>query len=506
MRTDQRTWDLEADVVVVGFGDAGSAAALEALAAGAEVVVLEKAPEEHAGGNSRVSGQIWFKNDDVERSKVYLRSLCGDRPIPEAIVEVWATETAANTAWIEALGGQHMLMDYHREPEFPELEGSDCYGGYLHLEPTWGHSRLYQLLSSAAKERGARVLYATPAARLAVDDDGSVVGVEAQSADGPLGIRARRAVVLTSGGFEANAEMIRDHLGLPATGVPWGSPHNTGDGHRMAQKIGAGLWHMGNYAPSLGLRAPGHDAGFPVSFARTPRGPWSGHLSDRDDANDSATVSGGYVFVGLDGLRFANETLRTGHGHGLVHGQYELFPRAPMYVVFDDRARRAGPLAPTIDAWPHGWNQIVEGYRWSDDNAAELEKGWFVSAETVEELAAAMDVPPARLTETIEEWNAACGAGKDDLGRDPSTLVPIDQPPYYAFYTGPNMLYTCGGPRRNERAQVLDAFGEVIPRLYCAGELSSTYSGCMDGGMMIADALAFGRVAGRNAAAEQPPS
>ena len=217
-------WDTEADVVVVGFGAAGSTCAIEARAAGSTVCVLEKAPSEHAGGNSRVSGQIWFKNNDVERSKVYLRSLCGDRPIPEPIVHAWAVETSRNSEWIGHLGGQYALMDYHHEPEFPELEGSDCYGGYLHIAPTWGHSRLYSLLSRVAVERGAEVLYETRAARLITDPNTTrIIGVDAFRAGRPFRVSARRGVVLASGGFEHNHQMVRDFLGLPALGAPWGA-------------------------------------------------------------------------------------------------------------------------------------------------------------------------------------------------------------------------------------------------------------------------------------------
>ena len=243
----------------------------------------------------------------------------------------------------------------------------------------------------------------------------------------------------------------------------------------MAQKVGASLWHMNNYAPSLGIRVPEYEAGFPITFAPGP----------------GASPAGGYIYVGLDGRRFANETLRTGHGHGLVNGQYELFPRKPMVVVFDDRIHRAGPLTPPIATWAHGWNQLVEGYRWSDDNSAELERSWYTTAGSVRDLADRIGINATVLVETIDRWNAACRAGEDQFGREGSSLIPIDRPPYFAFGCGPNLLYTCGGPRKNEHAQVLDAFGAVIEGLYCAGELSSTYSRCMDGGMMIGDALAF---------------
>ena len=101
-------------------------------------------------------------------------------------------------------------------------------------------------------------------------------------------------------------------------------------------------------------------------------------------------------------------------------------------------------------------------------------------------------------------WNDACAAGHDPLGRPAATLAPLATPPYYGFTSAPLLGWTNGGPRRNEKAQVLDPFGEAIGRLYAAGTVSSTYSRCKDGGFHIGDALAFGRVAGRNAAGEMP--
>jgi succinate dehydrogenase/fumarate reductase flavoprotein subunit len=396
------------------------------------------------------------------------------------MVKVWAAETAANSAWIASLGSESVLMEYHRTPEFPELDGSDCYAGYLHVPPTWGHSRLYRVLSRAAIERGARVRYATPAVELVRDHRGRVVGVRAEHDGRAVHIGARRGVVLATGGFAGSADMVRDHLDLVGA-APWGSPGNTGDGHRMAQQVGASLGRMRNFMPSVGLRAPGFDAGFAIAF------PAAGH-----------------VFVGPDGRRFADETVRTGHGHGLIRGEYRIFPAEAMFAIFDERTRRSGPLSPRIDQWPYGWNQIVERYEWSLDNDREIEAGWIAGGETVEQLAGALGLDPAALVRAVADWNEACASGVDPLGRSTETLVPIDQPPFYGFRCAPNITYTCGGPRRNERAQVLDALGAVIPGLYCAGELSPTYTRCMDGGMMIADALAFGRIAGRGAAAEAP--
>lgn len=474
-------WDREADVVVLGMGAAGCAAAIEAHDAGARVLVLEKMPAGREGGNTRVSGGIWFDNLDPAGAAAYLRALCGDFPVPEGVIEVWARETHANTAWLERLGANPAHHGDYR-PEYPELPGSESYGGYLGVGGEMGQGLLYGVLSAAVRARGVEVLLDAPARELAQRPDGAVAGVEARAGGEPLRVRARRGVVIATGGFENNPQMTRDYLRLPDSPV-WGSPAGTGDGVRMAQKAGADLWHMDNMMTAHGFRAPGFESGFYVSFV----------------------YAQGFVFVGADGRRLVDETPRTGHGHAHLHGGYELFPDRPMHVVFDERTRLAGPVSPPPELLPVGWNLLVEGYRWSRDNSAEIGRGWIRRAETPAALAVQLGVDGGALEETVRRWNAACAAGVDDqFGRHPKTLTPLDAPPYYGFTSAPLIGWTNGGPRRNERAQVLDPFGEPIPRLYAAGCVSSTYSWCKDGGFHIADALAFGRVAGRAAAAEPP--
>ena len=476
-------WDREADVVVLGLGAAGCAAAIEAHDAGASVVVLEKMPAGREGGNTRVSGGVWFDNSDPEGIATYLRALCGEFPVPEEIIQVWAHETARNSAWVESLGARVAPHGDYR-PEFPELPGSESYGGYMGVDGELGNGRLFAALSAAVRERGIEVLLDTPGRELLRDASGAISGVEALSgaSEGgtPLRVRARRGVVLATGGFENNPEMVRDYLQLPDSPV-WGSPAGTGDGIRMAQQVGADLWHMDNMATAFGFRAPGFESGFYVSFL----------------------FARGFIFSGMDGRRLMNEFPQNGHGHARLHGRYELYPAEPMHVIFDERTRLAGPISPPPSLLPVGWNMLVEGYEWSEDNSAEIERGWIKRADSPAELAALLDVDGEVLEGAVQRYNEACAAGVDEqFGRHPRTLTPIDQPPYYAFTSGPLLGWTNGGPRRNERTQVLDPFGRVIAGLYAAGTVSSTYSWCKDGGFHIADALAFGRVAGRTAAAE----
>ena len=479
MKPTEMGWDHEADIVVLGCGAAGAAAAIAGHDAGAEVLVLEKMPKTTAGGNTRISGGIWFNNVDSGRAAIYLRSLCGAYRVPEPVIHAWAKETAANTPWLETIGatvGPH--ADY--KPEYPELDGSDCYGGYMGIEGRLGHELLHNFLVSAIRERAIEIVYEAGGRDLITDvETGRVTGVVAERGGAPFRARARRGVVLATGGFENNKDMVRDYLGLGDSPV-WGSPAGTGDGHRMAMRIGADLWHMDNMMAIVGVRTPDFEAGFATLGLVGPKG---------------------YIFVGPDGSRFVDENVQIRHGHALIHGRYELYPSQCAHVIFDERTRRAGPLVPTPEHMPVGWNLLIENYVWSDDNLAEIDKGWIVKADTLAGLAEKLGIDAKALEKTVARYNRYCGTGEDEqLGRDPATLVPLSEPPFYGFTSTPVLAWSNGGPRRNEHAQVLNAFGEIIPGLYAAGTVSSTYSWCKDGGFHIADALAFGRVAGRHAA------
>ena len=248
-------WDEEADVIVVGFGFAGASAAIAAQHAGAQVLLLEKAPEENKGGNSRVSANLVFWPNDIGKAKLYFKALAGPYmdDIPEEMIDVWATEMHANRAWLEHLGMQPAEYDL---VEFPELEGADCVRVLMHGAGEIGEARLWKMIEQVVKTRNIRTLYATGATNL-IKEHGQIVGVIAEQRGKRLAIKARSGVVLTCGGFENNPAMARNYLdGLPHI-FPLGTPYNTGDGVRMGLEVGAELWHMANVSgPLLSFKAP----------------------------------------------------------------------------------------------------------------------------------------------------------------------------------------------------------------------------------------------------------
>ncbi|HUB10635.1 MAG TPA: FAD-binding protein, partial [Acetobacteraceae bacterium] len=253
-----RRWDVEADVVVVGFGAAGVAAAVTAHDLGVGVVMLEKAPEGEHGGNTRVAGQGYLNTSSVDKAAAYLTALCGPYTVPAAMVRVWAEEMCRNNAWLASLGGD---PQEHQHPpvgiEFPDLPGADCVHKF-HDGPTYGYSNTWKLFERLVKQRPIPILYDTPGRELIQHDASKeILGIRAGKDGKSINVKARKAVVLTCGGFENNQEMIRDYL----PGIPYcytsGSPYNEGDGIVMAMSVGADLWHMNNYAgPSMALKVP----------------------------------------------------------------------------------------------------------------------------------------------------------------------------------------------------------------------------------------------------------
>jgi succinate dehydrogenase/fumarate reductase flavoprotein subunit len=488
-RAEAINWDKEVDVVVVGFGGAGASTAIAAHDAGAEVLIVEKAPKGYEGGNSRVCMQLWFNPEPLDEAITYFNSLAGpyEKSVPREMVRVWAEEMGKNNDFIKTLGGTPVEYKLSFAPEFPELPGSKSGRVYLN-GPISGGSRWYNLLKTNVESRGIEVLFGTPGKELVQNPiTKEILGVKVESEGWDRYIKARRAVVLTCGGFENNQDMISNFLTNVPYAAPMGTPYNTGDGIKMAVTAGADLWHMMNVA------------GMYISFKRP----------DRDYTTIASPRKNNYIMVGADGTRFVNEKVDLKHGKMLIHGQWASQPTpVPVYTIFDETVRTAGPLAydmPAIAAMT--WSAVVtrSEYTWSADNTAEIASGWIIKGDTIAELATKINLAPEALQQTIDKYNAACQAGVDaDYGRPAASLSPLVTPPYYAMAQTPSFINTQGGPRRNEKAQIVRPDHTPIPRLYSSGELGAIYPFLYNGGGNIGECMAFGRIAGRNAAAETP--
>jgi succinate dehydrogenase/fumarate reductase flavoprotein subunit len=188
----QQNWDVEADVVVVRFAAAGVAASVTAHDMGADVVILEKAPEGQEGGNTRVAGQGYLNTSSAEDGAAYLTALCGPYTVPEAMVKVWAEEMCRNNAWLESLGGD---PQEHQHPpvgiEFPDLPGSGC-AHKFHDGPTYGYSYTWKRFESLVRQRPISIFYETPDRELIQSDiTKEILGVRAQQGNKSIYVKAQ---------------------------------------------------------------------------------------------------------------------------------------------------------------------------------------------------------------------------------------------------------------------------------------------------------------------------
>ena len=477
----------EAEVVVIGFGGAGASAAIAAHDAGAKVLIIEKNPE--GGGNTQYSGGTVREYLDLEKATTYFENILYGS-VERETIEAFVAESMQNPAWLKSLGADLIRANASGFPPsphviWPHLPGASGIGGRWHVKPPTGGGihggSVWSLLCKSVETRKIEVLYSARAMHLVLDSDRSVVGIAAAVPEGEMSVKAKRAVVLACGGFQCNPYMQAQFLAFKYKAL--GNPGNTGDGIKMAQEIGADLWHMSGLSCTVGYAVPGIDS--PV----TQRMP-----------------SAGYIYVDQQGRRFVDETGTDTHAFNMYFSQVDFkslaYPRMPSFTLFDDDTRRAGPIAASGDMLMGRWTNF---HTWSEDNLLEVEKGWIKKGDTLAELAPQIGVRPDKLQETVARYNIASVGGYDpDFNRPPDTLVPIVRPPFYAIESEPVLINTQGGPKRNARAQVVDTNGRPIRRLYSAGELGSIWGQFYPGGGNVTESLSFGRIAGRNAAAESP--
>jgi succinate dehydrogenase/fumarate reductase flavoprotein subunit len=377
-------------------------------------------------------------------------------------------------------------------PAFPKFPGSQDYGT---LSVEGRGIALFDHLRQAVNDRGIKVLWERPARKLIVNSQGEVVGVVAQHDEKYITVKARKAVVLSTGGFACDEELKKAFL--PGWGWAFiGNPGNTGDGLRMAMGVGAALGHMYQAA------------------ARVTAG---GVIVDEIGTGFNCRIGEpGRILVDNYGKRYTNELLSARdperyyfYKQVVKYDTSKLeYTRIPSWLIFDEQVRQKGPIVLTF----YGAH-AVGIYKWSDDNSAEIERGWIIKGDTVEELARKIAkqsdnkdrMDAATLANTIARFNEFCSTGEDsDFQRSRESLGALKTPPYYAIAEYPGGPNTEGGPIKNAKCQVIDVFGKPIPRLYAAGEVASAWSFLYQAGGNIAECIIDGHAAGQNAAQETP--
>lgn len=496
-------WDKETDFLIVGYGLAGAAAAVEAsdIDPNASILVLEKMSEQLAGGNSIASGQTFVvpAKDDVETFHTYLKAMNEPNPIPEEYSSWLANEFADQINWIVAtmdkvgyevgyVGGGPLRWG-SLVVEFDNLPGSDFKGASAHIRQKDSGSfmpgGLWHGFNAAATAReNIEIAYETPAISLIQDPDTKEIqGVVAMENGNEIRIKANKGVLLACGGYENNLQMQRDFHGVDTVKTS-GTPGNTGDGIQMLFEAGAQMWHMKNQTQSggywLGVETPDYESTFILSMT---------------------FKAGSYLQVDAEGERFYNEskTYHRQHMKDLKYGKWLDLPHAdalPIWMIFDENLRTQDSIVSPWLSWPI----TTENYQWSADNSVEIDKGWILKADSIEELAEKMGYEPSKIKETIDQFNASVDAGIDEeFARDISTMQKIENGPYYAVKITPTLVATTGGAVRNTNSQVLDWDGNPIPNLYEAGELGSYVSNLYQNGVFLSEAIASGRAAAQHA-------
>ncbi len=503
-------------MVVVGFGFAGGASAITAADAGARVLLIEKMA--HPGGISICSAGGIRIARNAEDAFRYLRDTNAGTA-PEANLHALAHGMANVEGFVRALCEPHdaKLTKVQAPGNYPfdgfetfgflsvaEVRGFDPRQGYPHVRGLRGGARLFNVIQRNVAQRDIEVRLACRAQRLVHDDAGVVTGIAVEQDGRTRHIRAPGGVILACGGFEADDAMKRQYW--QEKPVPSAAfPGNTGDGIRMAQAVGADLWHMWHYHGTYGLRHPDTQS-YPYGIRLTRFRDWTpGLVQDDEDvpafllATENARMP--WIVVDQNGRRYMNEYPPypgdTGHRHMAHYDPVtQSFPRIPSYLIVDQRGFERDAIGfPT-------YNDPRMNFAWSEDNHAEVEMGLIRKAETPAQLAGILGCAPDTIRETLTRWNAFCrGEADDPLGRNRATSMPLDEPPYYAAQTWPIVANTQGGPVHDAEQRLLNPFSEVIEGLYAAGELGSVFGHLYLSGGNLAECFVGGQIAGRNAAA-----
>lgn len=472
------------DVVVAGCGVAGLSTAVAAAQAGARVAVLERAPREERGGQSRFTeAYLRMKSlnevtDDFETHLAENGSGSIDPELVEqaatpshrtslarslsmadpSLIERFADAAGDTIAWLQGLGAR-----------FDFLPTQFLTKSQPRLLPVGGGEALVNVLAGHAEALGVQFFYETTASALVLDAAGSVTGLQV-TARGGVRRTLKGQVVLACGGFEGNAEMMTRYIGPRSTylrPVCKGGYYNRGEGIAMALAIGA---------------APCGDFG---SYHAEPVDPRSG-ISE-----PSIFIFPYGILVNQDGERFTDEA------PGTVDAHYEPVTRQ----IF---AQRNGIAYTVLDAK----HQRIPNYRLGIRTDKPP-----IEANTLGELAARIGVPADKLQATVSAYNAACsgadwrpleldGVGTSGLTPPKSNWArPLDEAPFHAYPVISANVFTFGGLKIDESARVVNGDGDPIPGLYAAGEIVGLYYGNYTGATSVLKGMVFGRIAGSHAAA-----
>lgn len=453
---------VETEVVIVGGGYSGTVCAVNAAQNGAEVILVEKSSVLNGHGvggtgvvKSRVMDEAGIELDLPVEMERWLAT-CGGRA-RESLVGKFFRESERCMNWLldvaEADGAKCMLTVGSNSTVHPE---ASCYhmltGGQTASEHTIADTVEY-LFKKLAEEAGAQFVFESPAVQLVQDESGAVTGVICKDKDGKyIQYNASKGVVLATGDISYNDEMLAYYAPI-ATKVMkrlCAAQGNVGDGHKMALWAGAAL----------------------------QEGPWPTMMHPQA----AAMFHGPFLFVNPEGERFMNEATWV---QGKCVGIMENGGSDHAWSIFDANWTRdlkaglpygGGMFWDTFRPVGTDYDYAVSTIEKSVNDGLEKNPEFYKKCDTIEELAAAIDIDPKKLRETIGRYNKMCEAGVDtDFYKEGHFLTPIKEAPYYALEVGTGLLAVCGGVHISDHFEVLDAEDNPIKGLYaignCAGDI-----------------------------------
>ena len=440
--------DLDTDVVIIGAGGAGMTAAINTAQAGKDVILLEKMP--YAGGNTtKATGgmnaaethyQAEQGIDDSVEQFVEDTMEGGHNINDKDLVTTLAENSAEAIDWLDSIGAPLPKVSF----------SGGATNARIHAPEDGSGVGAYLVTSLLKKmdELDINVMYDTKATSL-ISKDGTVTGVKAESRDTEYTINAK-AVILATGGFGNNEDMIVQYRKDLKGTVTTSAPGITGDGIVMAEDVGADL----------------------VDIEQIQLHPT---VEQKTSMLITESVRGdGAILVNQDGKRFTDELLT----RDVVSAAELEQPGSYAYIIFDQRLRDG--------------LKAIEKY---------VSTGITVQGDTIEELAEKIDVDPATLAETLKNWNQYVADQNDpDFGRTTGMDQDLSQAPFYAIKIAPGIHHTMGGVHIDTDARVIDKDGNPIPGLFAAGEVvGGVHGGNRLGGNAVADVVVFGKIASESA-------
>ena len=437
----------QADIVVIGAGGAGMTAAIQAVQDGAtDVVILEKMPV--TGGNTtrstgglNAAGTSYQEADGVEDSvELFVEdTMKGGKELNDKeLVTVMAENSAGAVDWVNEIGGDLSVVGM--------FGGASVKRIHRPTDTSAVGPMLVKALNAKTEELGIPVLLETTAEKILVDDSGKVCGVTGTDKDGQEFTIDCTAVVLATGGFGANSDMVVEYKPDLAGFCTTNHAGATGDGIAMAKELGAAFVDMEQIQTH-----PTVNPDTQTMYTEGVRG-------------------NGAILVNKEGKRFCNELETRDVVSAAILEQTD----GECYLVFDQAVRES--LA------------AIESY---------IKAGIVTEADTPEALGEAIGIDGAALAETLKTYAGYKAAGKDeDFGRESMELA-LDKPKYYAALCAPAIHHTMGGVKINTKTEVLKEDGTAIPGLFAAGEVTGGIHGANRlGGNAVTDIVVFGRIAG----------